>query len=122
VPGRHINHAVLDDYHTERLAPQERHWALTIDPSAYYAYALCLGIAFTYLGLKSDERATVRFRGRASPNLFVAGEMIAGNVMGRRYGGGRDVEWHGIRTDWGKRAERTAKGQIIKSGGAYAAA
>jgi tricarballylate dehydrogenase len=46
------------------------------------------GITFTYLGLKVDETAAVRFGGRASPNLFVAGEMMAGNVLGKGYTAG----------------------------------
>ena len=46
------------------------------------------GITFTYLGLKVDETAAVRFSGRPSPNLFVAGEMMAGNVLGKGYTAG----------------------------------
>src|SRR5471032_344014 len=69
-----FNHAVLDDCHTEGLTPQKSHWALPLDTPPYYAYALRPGITFTYLGLKTDETAAVRFSGRASPNLFVAGE------------------------------------------------
>ncbi|MNT34569.1 tricarballylate dehydrogenase [compost metagenome] len=35
-----------------------------------------------------DETAAVRFGGRPSPNLFVAGEMMAGNVLGKGYTAG----------------------------------
>ncbi|RAR57932.1 tricarballylate dehydrogenase [Paraburkholderia unamae] len=83
-----FDHAVLDDCHTQGIAPQKSHWALPLDTPPFYAYALRPGITFTYLGLKTDETAAVRFGGRASPNLFVAGEMMAGNVLGKGYTAG----------------------------------
>ena len=46
------------------------------------------GITFTYLGLKTDETAAVSFAGQPSDNLFVAGEMMAGNVLGKGYTAG----------------------------------
>ena len=46
------------------------------------------GVTFTYLGLKTDATAAVHFGGRPSPNLFVAGEMMAGNVLGQGYTAG----------------------------------
>jgi tricarballylate dehydrogenase len=46
------------------------------------------GVTFTYLGLKTDVTAAVRFGGQPSPNLFVAGEMMAGNVLGQGYTAG----------------------------------
>ncbi|KWN17994.1 hypothetical protein WT83_10965 [Burkholderia territorii] len=46
------------------------------------------GITFTYLGLKTNDRAQVHFGGIASENLFVAGEMMAGNVLGKGYTAG----------------------------------
>jgi tricarballylate dehydrogenase len=45
-------------------------------------------VTFTYLGLKTDETAAVRFSGTSSSNLFVAGEMMAGNVLGKGYAAG----------------------------------
>jgi tricarballylate dehydrogenase len=45
-------------------------------------------VTFTYLGLKTDETAAVHFGGEPSPNLFVAGEMMAGNVLGKGYTAG----------------------------------
>jgi len=83
-----FDHAVLDDCHTEGLAPAKTHWARPIDTAPFYGYALRPGVTFTYLGLKTDERAAVHFGGRASPNLFVAGEMMAGNVLGQGYTAG----------------------------------
>ncbi len=83
-----FNHAVLDDCHTEGIEPPKTHWAQPIDKPPFYAYALRPGITFTYLGLKVDERATVHFGGKPSPNLFVAGEMMAGNILGKGYTAG----------------------------------
>ena len=54
----------------------------------YYGYALKPGVTFTYLGLNTDDTAAVRFGGVPSDNLFVAGEMMAGNVLGKGYTAG----------------------------------
>jgi tricarballylate dehydrogenase len=83
-----FDHTALDDCCTEGLAPAKTHWARPIDTPPYYGYALKPGITFTYLGLKVDDRAAVHFGGRPSPNLFVAGEMMAGNVLGKGYTAG----------------------------------
>lgn len=80
-----FDHTVLDDCHTEGLTPAKTHWALPLDTPPYYGYALRPGITFTYLGLKVNEHAAVHFGGRPSRNLFVAGEMMAGNVLGKGY-------------------------------------
>jgi tricarballylate dehydrogenase len=84
----HFDHTVLDDCHTEGLAPAKTHWAQPIDTAPFYGYALRPGITFTYLGLKTNEQAAVHFDGVPSQNLFVAGEMMAGNVLGKGYTGG----------------------------------
>ncbi len=84
----HFDHTALDDCHTEGLAPAKTHWARPLDTAPFYAYPVRPGITFTYLGLEVDETAAVRFAGRPSPNLFVAGEMMAGNVLGQGYTAG----------------------------------
>jgi tricarballylate dehydrogenase len=83
-----FDHAVLDDCHTENLVPSKTHWAQPIDKPPFYAYALRPGITFTYLGLKINKHAEVHFGGKPSANLFVAGEMMAGNVLGKGYTAG----------------------------------
>ncbi|MEJ8859855.1 FAD-dependent tricarballylate dehydrogenase TcuA [Variovorax robiniae] len=83
-----FDHTALDDCHTEGLAPAKTHWARPLDTPPFHAYALKPGITFTYLGLKVDDRAAVHFGGWPSPNLFVAGEMMAGNVLGKGYTAG----------------------------------
>ena len=84
----HFDHTALDDCHTEGLSPPKTHWARPLDTAPYYAYAVRPGVTFTYLSLKTDDTAAVHFGGRPSPNLFVAGEMMAGNVLGKGYTAG----------------------------------
>jgi tricarballylate dehydrogenase len=83
-----FDHTTLDDCHTEGLTPAKTHWARRIDTGPFYGYAVRPGVTFTYLGLKTDDSAAVRFGGVPSPNLFVAGEMMAGNVLGKGYTAG----------------------------------
>lgn len=83
-----FDHTRLDDCHTEGIEPAKTHWARPLDTPPFYGYPLRPGVTFTYLGLRTDETAAVRFGGEPSPNLFVAGEMMAGNVLGRGYTAG----------------------------------
>ncbi|MCE1184818.1 MAG: FAD-dependent tricarballylate dehydrogenase TcuA [Rhodocyclales bacterium] len=83
-PGS-FDHTVLDNCHTSGLTPPKSHWALPLDTPPFYGYALRPGITFTYLGLKTNANAAVHFQGQPSPNFFVAGEMMAGNVLGKGY-------------------------------------
>ena len=83
-----FDHTMLDDCCTENLTPAKTHWALPLDTPPYYGYALRPGITFTYLGLRVNEHAAVHFAGQPSTNLFVAGEMMAGNVLGKGYTAG----------------------------------
>ncbi|KAI3597281.1 Tricarballylate dehydrogenase, TcuA [Cupriavidus necator H850] len=83
-----FDHTALDDCHTEGLAPAKTHWARPLDQAPFYGYALRPGITFTYLGLKVNDCAQVHFGGKPSGNLFVAGEMMAGNVLGKGYTAG----------------------------------
>ena len=83
-----FDHTIMDDCHTEGIEPAKTHWALPINQGPFYGYALKPGVTFTYLGLKTDETAAVRFKNKPSENLFVAGEMMAGNVLGKGYAAG----------------------------------
>ncbi len=83
-----FDHSVLDDCRTENLTPAKTHWALPIDTAPFYGYTLKPGVTFTYLGLKVGENTAVRFGGQESPNLFAAGEIMAGNVLGQGYTAG----------------------------------
>jgi tricarballylate dehydrogenase len=85
VPGT-FDHTQLDDCRTEGLRVPKSHWARRIDQPPYYAYPLRPGITFTYLGVKvSQEGRMVMSEGRASANMFAAGEIMAGNVLGKGY-------------------------------------
>ncbi|MFC4276343.1 FAD-dependent tricarballylate dehydrogenase TcuA [Achromobacter aloeverae] len=83
-----FDHTALDDCHTEGIAPAKTHWARPIDRAPFYGYPLRPGITFTYLGLKVNDKAAVHFNGVPSDNLYVAGEMMAGNVLGKGYTAG----------------------------------
>jgi tricarballylate dehydrogenase len=103
-PGS-FNHTELDDCVTEGIIPAKTHWARPIDTPPFYGYALRPGVTFTYLGLKTDKTAAVRFADQASKNLFVAGEMMAGNVLGMGYTAGVGMS---IGTAFGRIAGRNA--------------
>jgi tricarballylate dehydrogenase len=79
--------ATLDDCATgEGLTPPKSHWALPIDAPPYYAYPLRPGITFTYLGVAVDEQAhVIAHDERPMPNVFAAGEVMAGTILGRGY-------------------------------------
>jgi tricarballylate dehydrogenase len=81
-----FDHAVLDDCATEGLSPPKSHWARRVDTPPFFGYPLRPGITFTYLGVVVDERARmVMIDGRAADNVFAAGEIMAGNVLGKGY-------------------------------------
>jgi tricarballylate dehydrogenase len=106
-----FDHTVLDDCHTEGLTPPKTHWARPIDTAPFYGYALRPGITFTYLGLKTNEHAAVHFAGEPSDNLFVAGEMMAGNVLGKGYTAGVGMS---IGTAFGRIAGTSAARAALK--------
>jgi tricarballylate dehydrogenase len=84
-PGA-FDHTRLDSCRTEGLTPPKTHWARALDTPPFVGYPLRPGITFTYLGLEVDAQARVHDgEGRALPNLFCAGEMMAGNVLGQGY-------------------------------------
>ncbi len=86
--GGTFDNTVLDDCATSGLTPAKTHWARPIDAAPFYAFPLRPGITFTYLGVKINEQAAVHFAGQPSPNLFAAGEIMAGNVLGKGYTAG----------------------------------
>ena len=113
-----FDHTTLDDCHTEGVTPAKTHWARTIDTGPFYAYAVRPGVTFTYLGLETDETTAVRFGGVPSDNLFVAGEMMAGNVLGKGYTAGVGMS---IGTAFGRIAGTQAARAALASGREHAA-
>jgi len=84
-PGN-FDPGALDDCHTEGVEPIKSHWARPIDTPPFYGYPLRPGITFTYLGVGVNTRAQVIMQdGRPAKNVFAAGEMMAGNILGRGY-------------------------------------
>jgi len=85
VPGK-FDHQSLDDCRTDGLTPPKSHWALAIDTPPFFGYPLRPGITFTYLGVKVNENAAVVMEGgRPARNVFAAGEIMAGNILGKGY-------------------------------------
>ena len=84
-PGN-FDHSVLDDCHTQGVTPEKTHWAQRIDEPPFYGYPLRTGITFTYLGAKVDEKARMYMaNGELADNVFLAGEIMAGNILGQGY-------------------------------------
>ncbi|MBI2367820.1 MAG: FAD-dependent tricarballylate dehydrogenase TcuA [Deltaproteobacteria bacterium] len=76
----------LDNCRTEGLDPPKSHWARPIDTPPYYGYPLRPGITFTYLGVTVNEQARVIMQDeRPAKNVFAAGEVMAGNILGKGY-------------------------------------
>jgi tricarballylate dehydrogenase len=76
----------LDNCTTQHLSPAKTHWARPLDTPPYYAYPLRPGITFTYLGVKVNENAKViNSSGAPFDNIYAAGEIMAGNILGKGY-------------------------------------
>jgi tricarballylate dehydrogenase len=87
-PGT-FDSTVLDDCRTEGLTPPKSHWARKIETPPFYAYPVRPGITFTYLGTRVDRQARILMQdGKPSSNMFAAGEIMAGNVLGKGYAAG----------------------------------
>ncbi len=70
-------------------SPPKSHWARRIDPPPFYAYPVRPGITFTYLGTRVDRDARMQMAGGgAARNMFAAGEIMSGNVLGQGYAAG----------------------------------
>lgn len=105
IPGS-FDHTILDDCRTEGLTPPKTHWARPLDTPPYYAYPVRPGITFTYLGTRVNRDARmIMTNGKPSANMFAAGEIMAGNVLGRGYAAGIGMT---IGSVFGRVAGRTA--------------
>jgi tricarballylate dehydrogenase len=84
-PGR-FDHTLQDGCCTHDISPPKSNWAQAIDTPPFFGYPLRPGITFTYLGVRVAESAAVRTKdGEASRNIFAAGEIMAGNILGQGY-------------------------------------
>ena len=87
-PGT-FNDKILDDCRTQGLHPPKTHWARRIETAPFYAYPVRPGITFTYLGTRVNKDARMLMAdGMPSANMFAAGEIMAGNVLGKGYAAG----------------------------------
>ena len=84
-PGT-FDHTILDDCRTEGITPPKTHWARRIETPPYLAYPVRPGITFTYLGTRVNRQSRMVMKdGKPSANMFAAGEIMAGNVLGKGY-------------------------------------
>lgn len=98
--------SALDGLGTDGLEVGKSNWARPIDTPPFSIYPLRPGITFTYLAVKVDEQARVVMQdGLASRNLFAAGEIMAGNILGKGYLAGTGMT---IGTVFGRMAGKRA--------------
>lgn len=75
----------LDGMATEGLDIQKTNWARPLDTPPFYGYQLRPGVTFTYLGLKVSDSAQVHTPDGPITNLWAAGEIMAGSILGQGY-------------------------------------
>ena len=116
-----FDHNIQDDCYTEGITPAKTHWARPLDTGPFFGYAVRPGVTFTYFGLTTDEKASIFFDGTASPNMYAAGEISAGNVLGKGYTAGVGMS---IGTAFGRIAgtQAAAAAKKIKEGVQHATA
>jgi tricarballylate dehydrogenase len=87
-PGT-FDDTILDDCRTQGLTPEKTHWARRVEKAPFYAYPVRPGITFTYLATRVNKEARMLMKdGKPSANMFAAGEVMSGNVLGRGYAAG----------------------------------
>ncbi len=99
----------LDGLATTDLSPQKTNWARPIVQPPFYGYSLRPGVTFTYLGLKVDETARVSGPDGRMENLWAAGEIMAGSILGQGYLAGFGMT---IGTVFGRIAGREAAAYV----------
>lgn len=75
----------LDGLATQGITPAKTNWARPIVEPPFYGYSLRPGVTFTYLGLKVDDQARVTGPDGLYDNIWSAGEMMAGSILGQGY-------------------------------------
>lgn len=76
---------VLDGLSTTGLTPPKTNWARPIIEPPFLGYSLRPGVTFTYLGLKVDQTARVQGPDGPLENVWAAGEIMAGSILGQGY-------------------------------------
>ncbi len=80
-----FDHTALDQCRTSGLTPAKSHWARALDTPPFFAYPLRPGITFTYLGVRVDRNARMLMKDGLASNVLAAGEIMAGNILGKGY-------------------------------------
>ena len=85
-PEGPIDQSILDGKATTGLTPEKTNWAAPVAIPPFYGFPLRPGITFTYMGVEVNDKAQILFNdGKAATNLFAAGEIMAGNILGQGY-------------------------------------
>ena len=106
-PTVNFDSGMPDGNHTkEGYEPAKTNWARPIDTPPYYGYMLRPGITFSYLSLALNEECRVlKEDGTTFNNIFAAGELTSGNVLGQGYMAGFGMT---IGTVFGRKAGKEA--------------
>ena len=85
-PEGPIDQSILDGKSTSGLQPEKTNWAATISKPPFYGFPLRPGITFTYMGVQVNDKAQILFDGGVpAANMYAAGEIMAGNILGQGY-------------------------------------
>jgi tricarballylate dehydrogenase len=98
-----------DGLATQGLTPPKTNWARPIDTPPYFGYSLRPGVTFTYLGLKVSADARVHTARGPIANVWAAGEIMAGSILGQGYLAGFGMT---IGTVFGRIAGREAAAHV----------
>ncbi|MEO1471763.1 MAG: FAD-dependent tricarballylate dehydrogenase TcuA, partial [Pseudomonadota bacterium] len=99
----------LDSLATTGIEPPKTNWARPIETPPFYGYELRPGVTFTYLGLSVDHGARVQGPEGPVENLWAAGEIMAGSILGKGYLAGFGMT---IGTVFGRIAGREAAAHV----------
>ena len=85
-PDGPIDQSILDGKATKGLTPEKTNWSAPVSQPPFYGFPLRPGITFTYMGVNVNDRAQILFEGgKPAGNLYAAGEIMAGNILGQGY-------------------------------------
>ena len=110
-PGR-FHPTERDGLASEGLIPPKTNWARPLDTPPFYGYQLRPGVTFTYLGLKVTQDAQVQTDAGPLKNVWAAGEIMAGSILGQGYLAGFGMT---IGTVFGRIAGREAAAHALTS-------
>ena len=85
-PTGPIDQSILDGKATSGLTPEKTNWSAPVITPPFYGFPLRPGITFTYMGVSVNDKAQILFEdGKPAANLYAAGEIMAGNILGQGY-------------------------------------